>query len=140
MSPVEEVGLTAAVGERFLTPIRMVVHPGSINDRPYELEADLVYKTDVLADQPRITVPKGYRTDFASVPRVFWRLFPPGGAYRGAAVVHDWLCDVDPKACSSKDAAKVFLEAMKDLGLPKVTRWPMYQAVRWFGPRFKREA
>ena len=29
----------------------------------------------------RITVPKGFETDFASVPRFFWRLLPPTGNY-----------------------------------------------------------
>lgn len=40
-----------------------------------------------------VDVPIGYLTDGASVPRVFWSLIPPWGAYGQAAVLHDWLCE-----------------------------------------------
>ena len=38
-----------------------------------------------------ITAPAGFETDFASVPRLFWRIVPPWGRYSPAAVVHDFL-------------------------------------------------
>ena len=38
-----------------------------------------------------IEVPAGFETDFASVPRLFWRVVPPWGRYSPAAVVHDYL-------------------------------------------------
>jgi len=38
-----------------------------------------------------ITVPIGFVTDFASVPRGLWNLFPPTGKYGKAAVIHDFL-------------------------------------------------
>src|SRR5690348_12260167 len=38
-----------------------------------------------------IRVPVGFVTDFASVPRFFWRVLPPTGRYGKAAVVHDYL-------------------------------------------------
>ena len=38
-----------------------------------------------------IEVPQGFETDFASVPRFFWRVVPPWGRYSPAAVVHDYL-------------------------------------------------
>ena len=44
-------------------------------------------------DQYSVTVPKGFLTDGASVPRVFWFLFPPFGRYMDAAVAHDYLCE-----------------------------------------------
>ncbi|MGT3245452.1 DUF1353 domain-containing protein, partial [Yersinia enterocolitica] len=40
-----------------------------------------------------IKVPTGYVTDLASVPRVFWALFPPHGRYAKAAIIHDYLYD-----------------------------------------------
>jgi hypothetical protein len=40
---------------------------------------------------PLITVPVAYITDFASVPRIFWSIFPPYDPYYGApAIVHDY--------------------------------------------------
>lgn len=40
-----------------------------------------------------ISVPAGYLTDGASVPRIFWNIIPPWGAYGQAAVVHDIACE-----------------------------------------------
>ena len=43
-------------------------------------------------------VPKGTKTDGASVPRFAWTLFPPfTGKYRIAAVVHDRYCQTRPR-------------------------------------------
>ena len=100
----------------------------------YRLKETLGYRTAILDDYPNIIIYAGFESDGASVPRAFWRCFPPSGQYLGAAIVHDWLCET--RICSSKDSAKIFLEAMIDLGVPKVVRMPMYWAVRWFGPKF----
>jgi len=121
---------------RFKTELILRVHPRSIRNRPYELERDLVYETDVLPSG-LVIVPAGYCTDFASTPRWTWRIFPPGGKYRAAAVVHDWLVDESPHTCTSKQAARIFREAMTDLGVKRWRRAAMYRAVRMFGPRFK---
>jgi len=39
----------------------------------------------------RVTVPAGFVTDLASVPRLLWAIVPRDGLYNGAAVVHDFL-------------------------------------------------
>lgn len=84
-----------------------------------------------------ITVPAGFPTDGASVPRIFWTIFPPWGQYFGAAVLHDYLY-----SCTStllydhftrKDADYLFLEAMYNLGVPRLTRHTIHTAVRAFG-------
>lgn len=41
----------------------------------------------------RHTIPKGFKTDLASVPRIFWSVFPPFGRYAEPAVIHDWACE-----------------------------------------------
>lgn len=38
-----------------------------------------------------IVVPEGFITDFASIPRFLWSIYPPTGRYQEAAVIHDWL-------------------------------------------------
>ena len=75
-----------------------------------------------------ITVPAGFTTDFASVPWFFRRLYPKVGQYNAAAIIHDFLCRCD--SIPRKDADTVFLEAMSVLGVPAMTRHPMYAAVR----------
>jgi hypothetical protein len=78
-----------------------------------------------------ITVPKGFETDFASVPRFFWRIIPPWGKYSPAAVVHDYL--YFNGECGKKKADQVFLELMKRLGVSSWKRRVMFYAVSWFG-------
>lgn len=122
---------------RFQTKLVLVCHPGlPINSRPYEVAAPLIYRTSELPDLGVIVVPAGYRTDFASIPRIFWRLMPPGGQYREAAVVHDYLCDAEPKICNHIAAAEVFGEAMAELGVKPWKRRMMVWAVKRLGPRF----
>lgn len=79
-----------------------------------------------------ITVPAGFATDFASVPKVLWNLLPPTGPYGKAAVIHDFLYRT--YGYSSKIIADaIFYEAMTALHVPRVTRSVMYLAVHLFG-------
>jgi hypothetical protein len=79
----------------------------------------------------QFTVPTGFRTDLASIPRPFWNILPPFGKYTGAAVLHDWLYRTH--LVPRPDADQILLEAME---LCRVPRWQcvvMYGAVRLFG-------
>ena len=85
----------------------------------------------------KFIVPAGFETDFASVPRGLWNIFPPFGRYSKAAVLHDYLY-----RCSSmerKTCDKIFLDCMEALGVPWRKRKAMYYGVRMFGG-FCREA
>lgn len=92
------------------------------------------------------TVPVGFLTDFASVPRfLHWKVLPYG-AYTRAAVLHDWLlvslaewstgavnngpAMTQPPA-NSRDCDGIFRRVMQDLGVPWDKRWAMWAAVRW---------
>lgn len=81
-----------------------------------------------------ITVPKGFKTDFASTPRILYPFFPPIGRYTNASVVHDYLYSIESDYLKIKRslADKYFLQAMEIAGVsPK--RYLMYWAVRIFG-------
>lgn len=78
-----------------------------------------------------VRVPVGFETDLASVPRVLWSLVPPFGRYSKAAIVHDRLYNIQDRP--KKKADKLFLRAMKDLGVPFWKRKVMYRFVRLFG-------
>ena len=43
------------------------------------------------ADFQRVDVPIGFVTDLASIPRIFWSILRPDGAYTYPAIVHDYL-------------------------------------------------
>ena len=87
-----------------------------------------------------VTVPKGYLTDGASVPRVFWSFIPPWGSYGQAAVLHDYLCeylsymDGDKYvSLTRREVDNILLQAMSDLQVPKLTRVTIWAAVRIYG-------
>lgn len=86
--------------------------------------------------QQWVTVPAGYLTDGASVPRVFWSMLPPWGAYGQAAVVHDLICEylsiVDNgilKRINRKRCDDILDEAMGVLGVPSATRLMINEGV-----------
>ncbi|EBQ9424332.1 phage tail protein [Salmonella enterica subsp. enterica serovar Potsdam] len=78
-----------------------------------------------------ISVPAGFITDLASVPRIFWTLLPPDGKYAKAAIIHDYLYDNALR--TKKEADRIFLDGMTVLGVPEWKRTIMYYAVRLFG-------
>lgn len=78
-------------------------------------------------------VREGYKTNFASVPRFFWRILPPDGQYRKAAIVHDAMYDVGEPSRWLADA--IFYEAMSELGVPLWKRFLMWFFVRLFAAR-----
>lgn len=76
-------------------------------------------------------VPAGFVTDFASIPRGLWSLFPPTGEYAAAAVAHDYLYQHGIGLRLWAD--KLFLDRMEALGVKRWKRELMYRAVRLFG-------
>lgn len=82
-----------------------------------------------------IIVPKGFITDFASVPRGLWNIFPPFGEWAAAAVIHDYLYKTKglDGRYTRKQADKIFKEAMEVLEVPKWKRELMHKAVNVFG-------
>jgi hypothetical protein len=83
-------------------------------------------------DGTPFTVPKGVKTDGASVPRAFWSIMPPLSNYTNAAIVHDWLYQTK-RIDNRKIVDKIFLYAMAYLGVSRWKRNIMYRAVRMFG-------
>jgi hypothetical protein len=81
----------------------------------------------------RFVVPLEQTTDFASVPRVFVWFLPRYGRYTKAAILHDYLWNVEVPAgrISRVDADGLFRQAMRELGVPFLRRWIMWAAVRW---------
>ena len=101
-----------------------------IDDKYWEVMEDYYYKTS----RGVIRVPKGFRTDYASVPRIFRNIINSYGKHGRAAVVHDWLysnqCKID---ITREEADKRFSEIMKECGVGSIKRNLMYRMVRIFG-------
>jgi hypothetical protein len=79
----------------------------------------------------RICIPKGFITDFASIPRALWGVVggPADGKYRKAAVVHDGLYRT-LGLVTRPQADAVLLEAMKVSGCSWWERTVIYSGVR----------
>lgn len=102
-----------------------------LDGRQWKVLETFVYHVGAEDSGFAIKVPKGFITDFASIPRFFWRVLPPTGKYGKAAVLHDWLYSYGNYARIYADS--VFLEAMQVLQVPPWQRYAMYKAVRMFG-------
>lgn len=77
------------------------------------------------------SVPVGFVTDFASIPKWLQWFFSFIGLYGKAAVLHDYLYATE--LVSRFRADWIFLRAMRVLGVGKFKRRMMYRAVRKFG-------
>ena len=130
--------------------------------RNWTLDTPLKFDSDTLSDEGRdllkycgvrvtnknvVSVPKGYITDLASVPRFCWAFIAPFDVAR-AAVVHDILYEKINTAYKGekiltkhdreryrKVADDVFKEGMESAvpPVPKWKIWAAYNAVSVFG-------
>ena len=76
------------------------------------------YDVGAEGSRDQITVPVGFETDFASVPRPFSAILPKWGKYGDAAVIHDWLYWEQGRPRPAADA--ILLEGMTVLGVSAV--------------------
>jgi len=76
-----------------------------------------------------IRVPKGFETDFASVPYAVSALIDPMGDNAEAAVIHDYLYAVGEPGQREK-ADTIFLDALAQHHVDPIRRKLMYEAVR----------
>jgi len=96
----------------------------------FRLVDDLNYQSDLLPEI--ITVPAGFETDFASIPKaLWWYIAPTSPQIRDGAIVHDFLYAMRlvPRLC----ADAILREAMKALGASITERNVVYYAVRLRG-------
>ena len=97
----------------------------------WELSRDFCFNSTLQEDW--LCIPKGFLTDFASIPRVFWTFIgsPASGKARKAAVCHDFLYRFGKElGIKRKKADDIFLELMKEDRVGYFTRYTMYWAVR----------
>lgn len=111
----------------FTSPLHVEV----VSEYQFQLLTPFDYHVGAYPSDEVITVPVGFVTDFASIPRAFWSIIPPHGIYAKAAIIHDYLYTHGTKG--RKYADDVFDEGMKVLGVSDFTRKAMYLAVRLFG-------
>lgn len=108
----------------FLTPLRVEL----VAHHTWRLTQPLQYEC---RDGSIIRVPRGFVTDFASVPRIPVAWLVAGDTGHRAAVIHDWLYESHE---TSRDVAdRLFYEILREDGEPSWRAWLMYVTVRLFG-------
>lgn len=75
------------------------------------------------------TLPAGFMSDGATVPRFLWWFLPPWGDRATiAALFHDWLCE--ESGLPRRDCDRMFRECLLDLGVSHWRAWPAWLGVR----------
>lgn len=118
MSGMKAVGGMLNIS-RFREPIYFLTAPISWTPNPGQERYEAV------------TVPPGFVTDFASIPRIFWSVLRPDGEYAYAAVVHDYLYWMQTR--SREEADHIFKMAMEDFEIGAAKAGVIYNAVRLGG-------
>lgn len=131
-----------------------------INNKEYYLLKPYTYDWVYRDKNYRVTVPEGFITDGASIPKPFWSLagLKPDGLYRAAAVIHDyfyafrgdppdgsfirldpatmeWVTvrKADKAALTRKEIDDLFIRIMREAGVDGWAANSMYWSVRVFG-------
>lgn len=108
------------------------LHLSRFADPTYFLLKPITWKPNPGQESyPLVTVPVGFVTDFASIPRAFWSALRPDGLYTYPAIVHDFL--YWEQSVSREAADAIFKFAMEDFRIGSATIASIYNAVRAFG-------
>jgi hypothetical protein len=107
---------------------------GRFPDRMYYLTGAIGWKPNLGQEAyEAVSVPAGFVTDFASIPRIFWSLLPTDGTYAYAAVIHDYLYWRQGRSREESDLILKF--AMQDFHVSATTVNSIYTAVKLGGSR-----
>jgi hypothetical protein len=116
----------------FTKPFKVKVHNVSLKDNPFEVDEAFEFYSEKYNGYI-IQIPKGYRSDFASVPRMFWGIVPPVGSYSKACVIHDWLItNKDEHDFNINEINNILKECMQVLGVSRVEIFLIYTSVNTF--------
>lgn len=109
------------------------LHLSRFKDPMYFLLKTISWKPnpDQVATHQPLEAPRGFVTDLASIPRIFWSLLRPDGDYTYPAIIHDYMywTQTRPRA----EADEILKFGMQDFKIDTLTLTTIYQAVRKFG-------
>ena len=111
----------------FTAPLEVL----DLNDGFFEVMREFRYYIGEENSVEYVDVPRGFKTDFYSVPQILQSIVPKTGKGNQASVLHDYL--YTNHLYTQKRSDDIFLEAMTVLGMNIVQRYVIYYAVRLFG-------
>jgi hypothetical protein len=98
---------------------KVIVQP--LKGDKYLLLEELHYKD--------VVVPKGYKTNGADIPRIFWSIYPPNRSdFLPAVIIHDYLCDKG----EYKKGDDYFESCLIELGVKEFDRTVLVRGVRLY--------
>lgn len=109
---------------RFLEPLNVTTEDGIT----WTVNEEMDYEVGSVGSVDRIVVPKGFQTDFGSVPQCLWGIISPIGLATRAYVLHDYLYATQTRSRLKSD--NVLFEAMGVLDVPGWDRSLVYAGVR----------
>jgi hypothetical protein len=95
--------------------------------KPWRFEL-LVDVEITLSTGESLTIPAGYKTDFATIPRLFRGIVWGSGNHNLATLIHDWLYDNQIGTRLSADREMLYW--LKKAGCSNLKAYTMYYAVR----------
>lgn len=101
-----------------------------IDGENYVMYVPLIYQSNLLSGKI-ITVPTGFVTDLASIPKLVQPIIPKSGLWNWPAIIHDYLYSIqifERVICDS-----ILLEAMRVRKTPEKIAFEIYEAVKLFG-------
>lgn len=113
---------------------RVVVKP--FDKQSFEVVKKFCFETQIKLGKEivnvKIVVPKGFKTNGADIPRLFWMFWPPyKSEYFTAVIVHDFMCNTaseyltqrqyDSAGIMYKKADVVFRVLLKKLNVSRLT-------------------
>jgi Protein of unknown function (DUF1353) len=118
---------------RFLTNLDVEMTSDTANEGRGEwvLTQALQYQSDLMG--AIYTVPIGFATDFASVPRVPIAFLLAGDTASRPAALHDWLYTYPHPVALRSQADALLKEAAKADGVPAWRAWLLWAGVRLGG-------
>lgn len=98
------------MGRSFVT--ELAVSPLA-SGRKWKLLRAFTFHIGSKTGEEKITVPAGFITDFASVPKIFLPLLPFWAKYSKSPILHDWLYqNFGLGIYTRKECDQIFLESM----------------------------
>lgn len=120
----------------FLTPLRVE----KLDNYDWILIDDLIYESCNPMFKGTYGVIHGFQTNFASIPRGLWNVFPKMGKWDAAAVIHDaaYRRSLYTEAGErvhliKKYSDRLFYDAMRESGVSLFNARLMYTMVSLFG-------
>lgn len=104
----------------------------SIDDPKFEIYCETKILFDFRGKEYEVTIPAGFVTNFASVPKKFRNVISNVSKLNVAYLLHDWLYSTLSKEEFTKSDDDVMLRRnLKYLGLGYIDQWIVYFSVKF---------